>query len=324
MKRWSSGAIALVASIALLIGGLTVAPPKAKASVAEPYATTERREGSGAISLYKTFVNPSAALEQFKNDNPDFMKEVEALGFPPISTENATAYKEYAIGAEKGVDIISFFDTFENDAENGEILSTLDEVERGKALGALSDEDAEEIVSLVLPSNEENNAPIARLSMNVNSACSYASTYATSPNSKYGVERNTFGIEADCTNFASQIAYAGGVPMNYSDSTSIGWWWKSQGNKTNSWVRASTFARYMRHGYVTTSWSSLKANVKAGDFIGFDSDADGAVDHIGFVYAKSGSSIRIAQHTSNYLKWDSSTGWPGMENGTVRFYRIGR
>ena len=114
--------------------------------------------------------------------------------------------------------------------------------------------------------------------------------------------------------------------MNTFSSTSYGWWWKGkgEGNCSISWIRASTFAKYMGSNFNTTSWSHLKSNVKAGDCIGFDESADGDMDHIGFVYSKSGSSIQIAQHSDNYLKWDSATGWPNLENGMTRFYRIGR
>ena len=105
-----------------------------------------------------------------------------------------------------------------------------------------------------------------------------------------------------------------------------GWWWKwrRSGNQSITWIQAAAFARYMGSGYNSTSWSSLVSNVTAGDFIGFDRTDDGDMDHIGFVHTKDYGTIKIAQHSTNYIKWAAQTGWPSMENGTTRFYRIRR
>ncbi len=105
-----------------------------------------------------------------------------------------------------------------------------------------------------------------------------------------------------------------------------GWWWKwrGSGNQSITWIQAAAFARYMGSGYNSTSWSSLVSNVTAGDFIGFDRTDDGDMDHIGFVHTKDYGTIKNAQHSTNYIKWAAQTGWPSMENGTTRFYRIRR
>jgi hypothetical protein len=110
--------------------------------------------------------------------------------------------------------------------------------------------------------------------------------------------------------------------MDYYNDIASGWWWRSIGNRSLSWIQANTFANYMGSGYNSTSWNSLKNNVRAGDFIGYDSGDDGAVDYIGFVYSKSSTQgLRIAQHSADYLRWEGETGWPNISG---RYYRIRR
>ncbi|WP_353067165.1 amidase domain-containing protein [Arcanobacterium hippocoleae] len=141
------------------------------------------------------------------------------------------------------------------------------------------------------------------------------------PNPKYGVEKTKIFWDADCTNFASQILLAGGVDMDTYNDVYKGWWWKGKGNRSVLWINANTFKNYMGSGYSTRSWRSFVSNVRSGDFIGVDFGNDGSVDHIGFVYSKSGSRLRIAQHTRNYLDWNGD--WPDSDN-EGKYYRVRR
>lgn len=293
----------------------------------EAFATVENTRAAlgEQRQLLRTFADTDSALESFKKQYPEFVQAAKDLGAPDLCEETAYDYKMFAISTEQCHDIVAFLDIYENGASNAELETIIDAIDSDYNQGAVDYNRAVSDVSLVLPldpNKVDDSSVTPRHVRNLKAAQNYAEKYAVNPNNYYGVSRTWYGVAADCTNFASQIVLAGGLSMNYSDSTSYGWWWRGKGNASISWVRASTFAKYMRSNYNTIHWSSLKANVSAGDCIGYDEAADGDMDHIGFVHSKSGSSIRIAQHSNNYLKWDSQTGWPGLENGMARFYRI--
>lgn len=281
---------------------------------------------SGEENLLPVFEDTNAAIKQFEKEFPDFIKEIQKGKLPSINLDNAEDYKEYAIATEQDSDIVEFFDILENSSKNdgsaAEITSIVEDVDKSSK----DRTEAQEEIELLLPlsSSPSTDSIISGRALDVSSAKAYALKYALSPNPKYGVEKTRLGLEVDCTNFASQILYAGGIPMNISGSTNNGWWWKARGNRSVSWIRAATFAKYMGSTYRTTNWKYLKANVVPGDFIGYDQTNDGEVDHIAFIYDKDGSKVSIAQHTDNYIRWDSSTGWPKLQNGTLRYYRIRR
>lgn len=146
--------------------------------------------------------------------------------------------------------------------------------------------------------------------MNVANAVAYASKWANSYNYSYVCH-----INADCTNFASQIARAGGIG-NRSN-----WYYNSVNDHSTSWIRADTFVKTWGTSYSTTNFRNLSENVSKGKFIAHDSDADGKWNHVGFVTATSNSykatngvtykDFQVAQHTKNYEAWVSSStnGW---------------
>lgn len=317
---------------AMLFAALVAVPNTANAvALCEegPYATAEN--GYSVLGerrqLLKTFANPDAALAEFRGSHPDFIEEIDALGLPELSAGTAYDYKMYAISTEQDSDIIEFLDIYENQASNDARAVELEAVNKEYERGALSYDQAVESAWPFLPLDAGPSlagVPSVQASFNLTAAKNYTAKYAYTANTTYGIATTTLGFEADCTNYASQILYAAGIPMDTYSSAVSGWWWKTPTNRSISWIQAATFARYMGSGYNSTYWSSLVSNVQPGDFIGYDAGADGDMDHIGFVYDKSGSLIKIAQHTTNYLKWSSDTGWPSMQNGTTRFYRIRR
>ncbi len=317
---------------ALIVAAPLTLPATAHASILDGQEFTTIENSCEALGeqrrLLKTFADAESAVESFKKQYPEFIQAAKDLGAPELSEATAYEYKMFAISTEQNHDIVAFLDIYENGASNEELETMIGTVDAEYQRGVVDLEQATSDVAMLLPIDPDKvdkSSVMPRHVLNLKAAQNYAEKYAYNPNSHYGIASTWYGVAADCTNFASQIMRAGGLSMNYSDSTSYGWWWRAKGsnNCSISWVRASTFAKYMRSNYNTTHWSSLKANVKPGDCIGYDEAADGDMDHIGFVHSKSGSSIRIAQHSSNYIKWDSSTGWPGMENGMTRFYRIG-
>lgn len=99
-----------------------------------------------------------------------------------------------------------------------------------------------------------------------------------------------------------------------------------------SWIRADTFAKYMGVGYTTTSHSTFTNNIQKGDFIGADFGNDGDWNHMGFVTDKETTmsngyyDYKVAQHTSNYHEWTSSSnnGWDTIESDGGKYGRVRR
>lgn len=279
------------------------------------------------------FKDADAALAYFKETYPEFLDRARKDGLPELSVENATDYKQYAQSQETSMDVsewngvLGFLDIFENPVENRTIRQEVELREDSVDAGAREKSEAKAEAELFLPMTNASDLPeIMPLNSGINlqAARNYAAKYAVKYNTKYGYERSKIFLEADCTNFASQILYAGGVKMVNSSSQASGWWWKAKGNRSISWIQANTFARYMGKGYSTKKWKSFVDNVRSGDLIAYDDGDDGSIDHIGFVYNTSAAAIQIAQHSTDYLKWSNNTGWPGKEAQGARYYRIRR
>lgn len=161
--------------------------------------------------------------------------------------------------------------------------------------------------------------------INLSNAISYASKHA--PAGAYNSPAYKYFFTGDCTNFVSQILAAGGVAQISSSNPNSGWWFKrtNSGDPYNpyiyshslSWIQADTFARYWGVSYTTKSHSAFSGKLYAGDIIGFDESSDGDWDHLGFITqaddytANYGGKIyydyKVAQHTSDYHAWTSSS-----------------
>ena len=129
--------------------------------------------------------------------------------------------------------------------------------------------------------------------INVTKATNYAKKYANNPNSSY-----KYYSGADCTNFASQIAYAGG--LRYAPV------WQPY---TKPWINANFFGIVWGKKGKSTKWSTFVKQLIPGMFIAADFGGDGALDHVAYVAANGSSSSNkyIAQHTANYyLRSDSN------------------
>lgn len=170
--------------------------------------------------------------------------------------------------------------------------------------------------------------------INLTNAINYASTYG--PAGAYNSPTYKYFLTGDCTNFVSQVLVAGGVSQIYSSSPSSGWWFKRTNSSdpynpyiyshSLSWLQADTFARYWGVSYTTKSNASFSGKLYAGDIIGYDESSDGDWDHLGFITqaddytANYGGKIyydyKVAQHTSDYNAWASSStnGWDNLEN----------
>ena len=117
-------------------------------------------------------------------------------------------------------------------------------------------------------------------------------------NSNNPAYKNFMSTGGDCTNFASQIAYAGG--LRYAPV------WQPY---TKPWINANFFGIVWGKKGKSTKWSTFVKQLIPGMFIAADLGGDGALDHVAYVAANGSSSSNkyIAQHTANYyLRSDSN------------------
>jgi hypothetical protein len=185
-----------------------------------------------------------------------------------------------------------------------------------------------------LQSQNSSEARALAASFDFSRAMQYVNLYALNANSDgFGTFSN------DCTNFASQILYAGNVSqVDYYPNENSGWWHRKVTSSgpiiypdhkySVSWIQADTFARYMGMGLTTTNHTTFSGNLQAGDFIAYDKQRDGDWNHMGFVTAVSSTlgnysgysfyDYKVAQHTTNYHAWTSSStnGWETLDNVT--------
>ncbi|MBQ3384828.1 MAG: amidase domain-containing protein [Erysipelotrichaceae bacterium] len=290
---------------------------------------------------YIEFKNQESALETFAKENQSFLKYYsEKYELTKMSTGNFTSYyllikNDMLSGSFVAGTVteyrtaLRFFDIFENKEQNEDIRNT---IARSKSTG----EDITEYLAYELPNfNQfvkdyfEENGQKAVTSFSVSTANTYAITYATSANS------STYGYISggDCANFCSQILIAGGETMvDNFPNIYAGWWHHNVlGSHTysRSWTWADKFVRYHQYSsFQTTSYSTFTRWLAPGCFIGYEDDQDGEWDHVAYVttvdsYKTSGYyDHKIAQHSNDYYKWASNSGWPAKENGDNVFIII--
>ena len=308
-----------------------------------------------SYDLYRTFDEPEKALEQIAFRSEDVLNLVKTTyGLSDFSDRTWCDYRNamycmlddeccpewYNESNEEYRALVVFFDIYENDSKNEELTIYADKLMASKS-NIVKKEMHEELLNNLpyssLESSDEKDieekAAVIN-GFNQNAGIAYAENWATSRNIP---EYHSF-TNGDCTNFASQILEKGGVGQAVYSSEYSGWWHKKTVTRfgtihshSRSWTQADVFARYMGVGYKTTSNANFSSNIKAGDFIALDQANDGDWDHIGFVvnvktYMTNGYyDYKVAQHTSDYLAWASSStnnwdnaGSQGSAYGRVR------
>lgn len=278
----------------------------------------------------------------------------EAIRVSSISCKGTPLTAEQVALEEERELFKSFYDIYENESKNNAIISLLKS----------KNKNAQEELAYLLPYNNPlvedyfstANATRSAQYFNRTLGRQYAIDHATSPNSdEYGIASTWYLVTADCTNFASQILVAGGVDMHdsYPDETQ-GWWHRKvqdwHGNSyvwkhyySAAWVGADRFVRFMgTSGNEYTSFRTFSDKLISGDHIALDKENDGDWDHMGFVcdigsygtysYTVDGvqrslyyRDFTVAQHTSNYFAWTSSStnGWE-VSNGNAKYAIVRR
>lgn len=304
-------------------------------------------------NLYPTFDDPAKAVDNVKERCSEILAEIQDQhNLDDFNVETAMTYyegvswyDEDAFEKKKAGEIEkeaykkirtdisylkSFFDIFENDAENEKILKEI------RNLNGLSDvanvnvkklADSLDSLKIMLPYNtgameavdavKESIAPeVSVMSYGNNSkfvedkGTNYAKTYANGGNvTKYQRKLQ------DCTNFTSQIKHEGGVPVYKKYTDSDGWNYYNKGS-TNlgmaqtdysvRWVNADSFVKFFgvksKYSGGTlgryTAFVNFSKAIKAGSFIAFDEEGDGSWDHNAYVTTT--RSTTVSYHGSAY------------------------
>lgn len=290
-------------------------------------------------SLYRVFENQSEAIDDIKAKVPDLLSALaNEYNLSALCDANWKEYKDamyyyfdsanktekYTESDEEFIALRAFFDIYENSEKNDEIIQAYNEFSTSRS-------GSSDTLALLLPYTEplaqafsaQASAQQARAPIHVEDAIAYATAHATNRNTD---DYHSFS-NGDCANFVSQILENAGVNQVVYDSEYSGWWhtkttslWGliTTHKHSRSWTMADTFTRYMGVCYSTTSNVSFAQNIEPGSFIAADFDSDGDWDHMGFVthtdnYVGSYGyyDYKVAQHTSDYHAWASSStnGW---------------
>ncbi|MCR4717077.1 MAG: amidase domain-containing protein [Lachnospiraceae bacterium] len=301
------------------------------------------------LPLLPTFDSDKKAIEEL-SDNQIVKAIKDIYGYDVLSDNNWEDYRFASIdiidnpkcpdwSAESDEDymqLIQFFDIYENKADNKETVRCAEGLgERCNAtllrefIYMLPSESQKKIVSNTKFESLKANRPVN--GFNINAAVSYAAKYGPSSNTSNYAD---FGDE-DCTNFVSQVLENGGHSQTVTNNEKTGWWHKKKNNKHKhslSWIRANSFANYMVVGYSTTSHTKFSSNIKKGDFIAADFTNDGEWDHSGFVTDKVTTNnngyynYKVAQHSPNYHRWvsEENNHWEGIGLVGGKYGRVRR
>lgn len=134
-------------------------------------------------------------------------------------------------------------------------------------------------------------------------------------------------FDVDCTNFVSQVLYAGGAPMRGYPNRGEGWWYQA-----NNWSYSWAVAHSLRW-YLSGSTQGLRGKevedptqLLPGDVICYDFEGDGKWDHNTIVVMKDQNNMPLVNaHTNNsrhrYWSYEDSYAW--TSNCQYKFFQIG-
>lgn len=272
------------------------------------------------IKYYCEFTNKEKALENFKNENTDALEIIKnKYNLEKLNLLNWKDYYEILknnyINVIDNNDIsnfLAFFDIFENDEQNIQLKNTINLYKQSNT---------EEIKFLLesLLTNEDKATEYSTTrasSYNRTNAVAYAEKYA------WGYNTNSYiQLSNDNTNFASQVATAGGCKHVHGDN---GWYYDAYFKKySRSWSIPHFFVKYFGKKQTYSTITSLSKNVTPGDIIAEDYSGDGDYDRLGTVTYTSNTEINttissngisspvsynnfiISQHSPNYNQWVS-------------------
>lgn len=98
----------------------------------------------------------------------------------------------------------------------------------------------------------------------------YIERHAKNPNWQLAYCALNDGTPADCTNFASQVLWAGGVPMDYTSSDERGWWYRYgciPTGSSKSWRQVNRLLSYLVTESGVGEFRQQAADLQIGDLI---------------------------------------------------------
>ncbi|AWK51391.1 hypothetical protein DIC82_10280 [Clostridium beijerinckii] len=141
-----------------------------------------------------------------------------------------------------------------------------------------------------------NSSQRKESNFNISEACNYAETFALNPNPNY---KSFEDIGGDCTNFISQILYAGGVKQT-----------KAWSPYTNSWIRVEDIYLYLTTNKLATKLPN-ETSLSKGCLIQFYTPQIGRFFHNGFItYELPNNDYLYCCHSYNKLNYPLSEIFP--------------
>jgi hypothetical protein len=142
----------------------------------------------------------------------------------------------------------------------------------------------------------ESNAARNDPNFDIVAACTYAETFALTPNPKY---KSFDNIGGDCTNFISQILFAGGLKQNNT--------WKPY---TMPWIRVNDLYLYLTRNKLAIKLPS-DTQLSKGCIIQFYTPEIGRYFHNGFItYELENNDYLYCCHSYNKLNYPLSQIYP--------------
>lgn len=134
---------------------------------------------------------------------------------------------------------------------------------------------------------------------NRDKAVAYAKQWAYSRNPEFYDFQELGG---DCTNFASQVIYAGCGVMNYTPI--YGWYYISLNNRSPSWTGVNQLYTFLTTNTAEGPRGKVVdlSEIEKGDIIQLDFNGDGSFDHTPVVVdagAGTPETILVAAHTND-------------------------
>ncbi|MGX7419371.1 amidase domain-containing protein [Carnobacterium gallinarum] len=305
----------LFCGVALALMGTIVIPAsnayaEEGKTISELVKTDEMKRTISTFNLNETLGNIEMKIIAHMNENaikidPESFEYFEYLDGFVVNENNIiknTDFYEYA--KEFSIIYVARIGAIqEADGSNKEEVSLAREELLKKSFNDIKNENISDLLETETMGSINNPMSRRSTALNVANAVKYAKTYGKGHNIAFPVYKE------DCTNFASQIAFYGGVEQSSKVNGSGNSWFSTSGAST-AWKLAHNFATYWTaegknvRGYTTVS--SVKANATVGNFLAYSSRNSYQIHHITFVTQKVGSKLYISQHSTNRSNedWD--------------------
>lgn len=132
----------------------------------------------------------------------------------------------------------------------------------------------------------------------------------------------------DCTNYVSQVLWAGGFSMEFHARRDRGWWYRrgagGQEQWSYSWAVAHALRWYLERSHRAQVVKS-PADLDIGDVICYDWNGDGHWQHNTVVVAFDAAGMPLVNaHTvaSHHRYWDYQDSYAYTERTQYRFFHI--